>query len=203
MGILAAIVALLGSGPPAAQATDVVRVEQDWELVVSTPDAASDAPQITTSISPTGSVESLHAVFVLNHRTLPRYAAGGLQLQLWDGETSVSEHTSYKTAVLAQPSETVTWTQSVEVRDGTLLFAISGGTSVTWGEFGRSGHFYVATPTMLANLNGYNTDVSIRNSGVGFADNRVQSLAIKKIRYYTSAGQVLEDAEPKVIHSQN
>ena len=40
---------------------EVVRVEEDWELVVGTPDANSDAPQVTCVISPTGDVDDVHA----------------------------------------------------------------------------------------------------------------------------------------------
>jgi hypothetical protein len=181
---------------------EVVRVEQDWELVVGTPDPASDGPQVTCVTSPVGNVESLHATLEVNVQTLGCYAPGGLQLQLWDGESPVSDHASHNHAVLSTPGETVTWTQSMEVRDGLLIFAISNGNSVTWGQFGRSGYFSVWTPTTLVNLNGYNSDVSVHSSGAGFADNRVQSLMIRRVRYYTSTGEQIEDTEPEVIHSQ-
>jgi len=67
---LAAIPILTGS----ALAEDtIVRVEEDWELVVATPDAASDAPQVTCTISPTGNLDGIHAVLELNQQSLPAY----------------------------------------------------------------------------------------------------------------------------------
>ena len=78
------------SGPvPNAGAADslpvVVRVEEDWELVASSPDAATTAPQVACAVFPTGESTSLCAVFELNHQTQPSFEAGGMQLQIWDG----------------------------------------------------------------------------------------------------------------------
>jgi hypothetical protein len=49
----------------------------------------------------------------------------------------------------------------------------------------------------FANLNAYSPDVSISNSGVSFAPNRVQSLTLNCVRYYTSDGQVFQDNQSR------
>ena len=198
--ILAFLPAVLWCAAAAAQApTDVVRVEQDWELVVATPDVATNGPQITCVLSPVGNVESVHAALQLNHRTLLRYAPGGRQLQFWEGGVPLSEHTCSNQAVLGAPGETITWTFAMEVQNNVLTAEVINGTSVTWGAFGV-GFCHLSTPTALANLNGYSSDVSVRNSGAGFADNRVQSLVLKRVRYRTADGSVYEDVQPKVVH---
>ena len=49
----------------------VDRIEEDWELVVTTPDSGTTAPQVTCVISPTGNLNSAHATIELNHHTQP------------------------------------------------------------------------------------------------------------------------------------
>ena len=48
----------------------VVQIEEDWELVVGETDQDVTAPQVTTAMSPRGDVDSLHAIFNLNHQAL-------------------------------------------------------------------------------------------------------------------------------------
>jgi hypothetical protein len=61
------------------QAT-VIRVEEDWQLVVREPDAESTAPQVTCVISPCGDLDGLYASIELNHQTQPDFASGGVHL---------------------------------------------------------------------------------------------------------------------------
>jgi hypothetical protein len=201
--ILTVLVLVTWAATAVAQpATDVVRVEQDWELVLATPNPSSDAPQVTCVISPLGNVEGIHAAFELNQRTMPGYVSGGMQLQLWDGEVPLSELTPYYEGMLATPGEVVSWTQAMYLGDGRLTFEIINGHSTTWGNFGWSGLFKVGVASNLSNLDNYKSDVSAANSGAGYAVNRVQSLTLKRVRYYTSNQAVVEDAQARVIHSQ-
>lgn len=185
--------------PPAALA-GVVRVEEDWELVVAAPDPDSDAPQITCTISPTGQIASIHAAFDLNQRSLPDFQAGGLQLQVWDGETPVCAKTAPSGALMATPGEVVRWTQTMQLSESGLVFEITNGDSTTWGSFGGQGYLKAILPTQLSSLDGYNPSVSVENSGVGYAGNRVQLLVLKRVRYYTSDGQQWEDTIERIVH---
>src|SRR5689334_11663414 len=63
----------------------VVRVEEDWELRVATPDPDNDAPQISVVFAPTADVDWAYAEFDVNHHSHPEFIAGGLQLQVWSG----------------------------------------------------------------------------------------------------------------------
>jgi hypothetical protein len=56
--------------------------------------------------------------------------------------------------------------------------------------------------TSLSSLNAYNPDISVRNSGVTYAGNRVTSLVLKSVRRYLSNGQVLVDDTPRSVHQQ-
>jgi hypothetical protein len=52
----------------AGQRTDITKVDEYWELDLNTPNSANSAPQLTFLISPTGTTNSVYAVFVVNQR---------------------------------------------------------------------------------------------------------------------------------------
>lgn len=180
----------------------IVRVEEDWELVVSTPDPGTDGPQVICVSSPVEGMGSLHANFELNLRSLPTFAPGGLQLQVWNGETPVGHGQAPNTAVMQTPGETVRWTQTMQVSGGMLIFEIVGGSSATWGSFGGQGYLKAIVATSLADLAGYSPQVSARYSGVSYAGNRVASLVLVRVRRIDQNGQVVEDNTPRVVHQQ-
>lgn len=184
------------------QSPAVVRVEEDWELVIATPDVDSDSPQVTCVISPSGDTDSLYATFEVNHRSLPAFTPGGLQLQVWSGETALAQHAAPNTEQLNVPGEVIRWTQAMDVSTGHLVFEIINGTSSTWGEFGGQGYLRAVVPSAVADLNGYQPDVSVRNSGAGYAANRVQSLVLKRVRYFLADGQQVVDTTERVVHAQ-
>ena len=179
----------------------IVRVEEDWELVVGEPDCNADAPQITCVISPQGDLTSAHAVFELNGQSLTTFVPGGLQLQLWDGEAPLIERRFPNANRLVHTGEIVRWTQSVELDGGTVSFEITDGSSTTWGSFGGQGYLKGSVDTSLTDLNHYSPEVSVVNSGVSYAGNRVNSLVLKTLRVYLSTGEMYEDAVPRVVHS--
>ena len=53
------------------------------------PSPATDSPQITIVFGPADPESQTHAVFELNHGTQPSYQAGGMQLQVWWGESLI------------------------------------------------------------------------------------------------------------------
>ncbi len=170
---------------------NIVRVEEDWELVVGTPDVDSDSPQITCVISPTCGVDSVYAVLELNAQTLPSFSAGGLQLQLWSGDTSLVANNYPNGSLLRTSGETVRWTQSVELTEGNMVFEVTNGTSTAWGSFGGQGYLRASYPTEMTSLSSYNPAVSVSNSRVGYAANRVDSLVLKRVRFITSDGETV------------
>jgi hypothetical protein len=181
-------------------AAEIVRVEEQWELKIATPDPASDAPQVICLVSPLNDIRGVHAAFELNQRSQPYFSPGGLQLQLWDGESPLGHVNATAVGVLGQPEETVTWTQVMEVSAGVLRFSIAGGQSTTWGGFGGDG-LSIAVPTTLANLNQYDPAVSVRNSAVGYAANRVHSLTLTHVRKVDSTGEATDDDTVRVVHA--
>lgn len=177
----------------------VVRIEEDWELVIDEPDVASNAPQVTTVLSPFADLGGYYVALELNYQSQPQYAPGGVHLQLWQGQQFVSTRKFPVDARLGTASETITWTQAVEATEGTLTFEITDGESQTWGAFGGEGYLKVTLPGYACNLDGYRPEVSTGNSGVGFAKNRVVSLTLKRVRATASTGVVVEDDTARVV----
>lgn len=198
-----AIAAGLANVPRASVASDGVKIdciEEDWELIVQEPDTSTQAPQVTCVTSPTANINNIFAMFTLNHRTLPQYSAGGLQLQIWDGESPVTRRSAHKAELLHSNDETIQWTQRMKVGGGQLTFEIVNGTSTTWGSFGDSGQIKLGVYTWLDDLNGYSPTVSQKNSEIGYASNRVTSLILKRVRSYADGDLVGDDATPRVVY---
>ena len=201
--ILIALAAAVWAPGYAAADGPVVRVEEDWEVVIGVPEPDEDAPQIVTVISPYNSLDSVHAVFELNHSTLPSYGGGGMQLQKWFGDYPLSYHNSPSPSALAAANETVRFTMKMSVGEGKLQFEVVNGQSSTWGQFGGQGYLKTSTPTLLNDLSTYNTLVSTQNSRVGFASHRVKKLARTEVRYYSADELVSTDADEVVVHAYN
>lgn len=190
--------------PALASANDghVVKVEEDWELVLLEPEAAVTAPQLTCTISPLGQSDSVRAAFDLNHASAPAFSAGGMQLQVWQGDQCVSSRRKYEGAAMNKTGETVKWTTRMSINDNVLSFSVVNGVSETWGNFSVGRYNPLAVSTNLSHLDAYSSNTTVEQSGVGFAGNRVSSLVLKKVRRYWSNGQVTEDNEPKSVYPE-
>lgn len=201
--LLAAAIVVVGANAALAQdEPKIVQVEEDWELVVGDPDPSISAPQVLCVFSPTDNVQSLHASLELNHHTVPEFAAGGMQFEVWQGKLALRERKFPIQAVMSTPGEVVSWTQSMSIQGCGLTFEVKNGTSSTWGSFGGQGYLKpYPVQTSLSDLNGYSPELSVANSGVSYAANRVQSLVLKRVRVTFSTGETVEDATPRVVHS--
>ena len=179
-----------------ALATDVVMVEEHWELTVGGPEVDKSCPQISLVMSPTENLDSDHFVFTLNHATFPDFVAGGLQLQHWDGNEVVELEDASDTEILHHDNEVVSWKQRMWIQDGRLRMKVFDGTSQTWGGFGHWHELYISTPTDLTRLNEYRPAISLTESGITYAGNRVSSLVLQKLIWQTSDGQTFELTAP-------
>jgi hypothetical protein len=181
--------------PAVAESNKVVSVEEHWELQVSEPDTERSAPQTTMVMSPKGNVDGVHFLFTLNHSTVPDYAPGGMQVQLWQGGELVEERTASNGAALDHSNETIRWVQRISLEEGTLTFQVRDGESETWGTFGGD-DLSLDVSTSLAALNAYRPSVSLSESQVGYAENRVVSLTLTKLVWVTEDGEVHEQNAP-------
>jgi hypothetical protein len=177
----------------------IVRIEETWELELADPDASNTAPQVTCTFSPVGHLKSLHATLELNHLATPEFVPGGVHLHAWNGDQMLaSRHEG--TASLRTAGEVIRWKQVISLTDERLTLAVTDGESTTWGEFGAAGRLQIDVPTTLQNLNSYSPTVSVEQSGVGFAGNRVKRLALVNVKAQTSSGLTVEDPTDRVAH---
>jgi hypothetical protein len=180
-----------------AQSTRVVSVEEHWELKLGQPDAERSAPQTTMFMSPDGDLDGVHFLFALNHVSVPQYEPGGMQVQLWNGD-QVEDSVAAGQGALSHDQEHVHWVQKLALDDETLTFQVRDGESETWGAFGGES-LTLSVPSSLTSLNGYKPGVSLTESQVGYAENRVVSLTLTKLVWTTEDGEVHELNAPIAV----
>lgn len=195
-------VGLLLLALPPAQADDhappeIVRIEEDWILILNEPNDAMFAPQFHTVMSPFGHLESIYLQVIWNYWEYPEFEPGGLQMQAWDGDL-IEYEKDFHGQQLSTNAETVAWTQILETDGEVLTFRIENGSSETWGTFGGE-YMQIRGLTNLPNLNHYRTALSANNSLVTYGANRVDLLEIVAVRYYTAEGLIHTDTIPRVI----
>ncbi len=176
----------------------IVRVEEDWQLVLNEPEVDLDAPQFHTTMSPYGGVDRDYAQVRWNYREQPDFEAGGLQVELWRGADALVRH-GVGDQSLSHDAETITWTQRLDAHDGWLRFQVLNGRSVSWGNFGGDG-MAVSAPSNVPNLNAYSASASRFNSAITFGANRVNLLRIVEVRRYSAVGLVSTERSPFVVY---
>lgn len=174
----------------------ITRIEEVWELRIANAEPAINSPQVTCVISPFGSIDHGYAALDINVRSEPDYSPGGLQLHVWNPDNPIVVSNATQQGVAGQANETIQWTQTMSLADHVLTFSVVDGSSTTWGAFGGDGHLAIDVSTSLENLNAYDPSVSIANSGAGYGANRVESLTLKRVRWFTSAGLLIELDNP-------
>ncbi len=192
---------MLAAATALADSPKVVQIEEQWELTIGVPDAGRSSPQATMVMSPTGNLDSTYFIFTLNYRNSPGYEQGGVQVQQWEGNSVVSSSTGPVDEPLSQAEDTVTWTQRVTLDDGEITYQVVEGSSNSWGNFGNDGTLKLTTPTTIQSLNSYKPAISLTESQIGYADNRVRSLTLKKLVWKTKDGQTHQLSAPIDIHA--
>ncbi len=184
------------------QAANIVSIEEHWELSVGQPTPERSSPQASMVMSPRLDLSGTFFIFTLNHKSLPEFSPGGMQVQQWESDALRDIHSGPQEGTLNQEAEVITWTQRMEVVNGLLTFEIVDGSSATWSSFGGEGYLKLTTATTLDNLNGYRVANSLGESEVGYAGNRVESLVLRKLRWITDDGIVHELVSPIAIGTE-
>ena len=198
VAVVCAVMYLAPATPGLGQdAEQVLRVEEDWELVLNEPGNRVNAPQFHTIMSPVSDTESVYAQVTWNYREVPDAAPGGVQIQAWSGDQvlQIKDRVSDQFSTVA---ETVSWTQRLETNGSLLLFRVLNGSSTTWGSFGGS-EWNVEGHTDIPNLNSYSPGVSTSGAAITYGSNRVDSLILKQVRYYGVNGLISTDSVERVV----
>lgn len=178
-----------------------IRVEQDWELVIATPDPTTTSPQIYIQMDPYPN-SAKGGLFLLNYQDSPSFVAGGLQLQLWNLDQNVALQSFRDGVQLNTVGETVTWTQFMALSNGTLSFGVSRLRSKTWGNNGASDNWSVSSPyTEISTFTGnYQTTDTLSESGILFGASAVTSIKLLQVRKYDSAGKHDDETTTKQLY---
>jgi hypothetical protein len=185
---------------PSSPAPD--RIEEDWQVVIGTPDSVGVGPQITTCMSPVSDGSSSFFALNLNYCDSPSFQAGGIQTKVCSGQ-DVPSSSSQGSGVFQTTGETITWTQRIHLltTSNTLRYSILNGQSTTWGAFGRyQGLNPVTFTTSLSSLSAYSPDASVANSGAGWESNLVTSMKLVQVRYYNSGVLISTDSTPRSVN---
>jgi hypothetical protein len=175
----------------------VIRVEEDWTLVLNDPNGDVDSPQFHTTMAPTDNLDSYYAQVLWNYRETPDYRSGGVQLQSWY-EEDLLRRKSIEYGQLSTTAETITWTQGLDTDGATLSFDVTNGQSTTWGPFGRD--MRISSDSGLTDLSGYSPDTSVENACITYGSNRVDLLVITEVRRYGRDGLLSVDSTPRVVY---
>src|SRR5262245_48907023 len=194
--VAAALMGVASTG----RADDIVRVEEDWELVLGNPDANSVGPQVVTTMSPRDGIDGTFFTMELNHRSAPTWTPGGISIHRWSGDWRMGSYDRSDRTVMATTSEMVKWTQALYFDNGRLNFKVYDGTSTTWGAFGYTGTVKLDCGWGVLHLNSYTPAVSVANSGPAYAGNRVHSLKLLQIRYSLADATVVTDNTERIVH---
>jgi hypothetical protein len=200
-GWVAGLVSSMTILAPAVWAQDpIIRVEEDWALLLNEPDNGVVAPQFHTVMSPVCNLDAHYALVTWNYRVDYSYegefAPGGLQLQAWNGEDRL-RRVSIGEAELSKAPEFITWTQRLDTNGVQLNFEIFEGEGASWGWFGDE--MRITSEAAYPNLDEYCTDTSAGNSWITFGSNRVDGLAIMQVRRYSANGLVSVDSTPRIV----
>ncbi len=188
-----------------AQSTGPVpdTVQEDWQLVVNTPDIPGVGPQITTCMRPGGPAGTAFVAFDLNYKEYPDFSPGGMQVQVWSNNQIINA-ASQKSKQLQYPNETITWTQQMSVdTSGNVWYEILNGNSTTWGQFGQGYYLNLGYSSNFSNMSGYSPDTSVANSGVTWEKNLAGSLILVQVRYYANGTLISTDTNPRSINLSN
>ncbi len=183
-----------------ATAQNVLRVEEDWELVVGEPDANSVGPQVITTMSPNCDITGTYFTMELNHRSAPTWTPGGISIHRWSGDWRMGSFDRSDRTVMSTSNETVTWTQALFVENGRLVFKIYDGVSDTWGPFGYSNYVRLDCSWGVNQINSYSPALSVAQSGPAYAGNRVHSLKLLRVRMFLSDGTTATDETVRIAH---
>jgi len=187
--------------PPAA----FDRVEEDWEVVIDQPDLVAEGPQITTSMTPHEDIAGLFFAFNINYRGEDPYETGGLEVVAYDGDTILQVDTQHE-KLLEFDNEVIRWTQLMRLTGGGAIdYKILNGQSSTWGNFGQGSgtNLDLSQLINMTQFTDYHPDTSLKFSGVGWQGNRVQSMALVKVRYYLGGELIAIDDTRREIDLQN
>ncbi len=178
----------------ADSSTTATRIEEDWTLVIGTPNSVNHAPGVKMIMSTQGDLLGYSADYSINYHkegNPAAFAAGGYGIELCSPTQTAPVTTAGPGSdLLNTQGETLTWTQRLDLSNGTLTFSLWNGSSTTWGT--TSGQILsVSSACSLADLSNYDPTFSVAQSGPTWWPDRVTSLTLTAVRYYNASATLI------------
>lgn len=186
-GILIASV-VAGAHSATAIEPHVFKIEEDWEMAVSEPDAANCSPQVTFFTSPSFQMENCYFQLQMNYAADEGFESGGFHVAAVVDEAFLDEARSATQLTLASSNDLIRWTSVMATINNKLLFAVRDGTGNEWGSFGGPDYLVTIVPSPVVDLNDYAAQQSLDNVDIGFGANRVTSITLKRVRLFYTDG---------------
>lgn len=191
-GILAVQFCFLGltTIPALAEevSTQVYKIEEDWELCVTEPDANNFSPQVNLFMAADADNDSTYFQLQLNYAAQDDFSGGGFRVAALSAEKVVDEARSSTRGALNQTSDTVVWTNVLAVINSELLFAVKNGYCNAWGSFGGPDYLIRMPAGSITDLSQYKYLESSDTAEISFGKNRVSGLRLKRVRLYALNG---------------
>src|SRR6516225_2505779 len=81
--VTCALAGSIGLGQTSSSSGPPDQVEEDWQLVIASPDPDESGPQITTCMSPVSDGSTPFVAFDLNYIDYPPFSPGGLEVKVY------------------------------------------------------------------------------------------------------------------------
>ncbi|XZE52092.1 hypothetical protein SH139x_003774 [Planctomycetaceae bacterium SH139] len=192
LALICAIFASLTATPAYSAEPYLYKIEEDWELVINDPAPAIHSPQLTIYTSPVSDGASKYFQLQLNHAADAWFSGGGFQVAAAVNEEVMDRARSDVQTALASSGDTISWTVVMACLNNEFLYAVKDGNSASWGNFGGPEYLVRIPSGEIQDLTGYQYQNSFDSLDIGFGANRVQSLKLKQVRLFDSAGGVQE-----------
>ncbi|GAC1475920.1 MAG: hypothetical protein NVSMB9_29370 [Isosphaeraceae bacterium] len=193
----AALIGCVSADTAGAQAIGQAnRIEEDWVLVLDAT-VSPDGPQLSTVMSPTADLSQPVVVLDINYRHVPTYAAGGLQVLVYN-QSGLASSRTLLTNPLNLANETVKWTQKMTLSDGVVEYAITSLNSTTWGTF-TSTSVLASFTTPLTSFSTYSPTTSATGSGGAWKTKGLKTLTLVQVRYYTGDTLLSTDRTSRAV----
>jgi hypothetical protein len=183
---------LAAGSASAGTSTDYYRIEEDWQIVLGTPNSASSTPQISMEMAPDPNA-ALAGVFLINYGDTPDFVAGGAQAQLWNQDTNLAL-ADFRSNAFSTAGDTITFTLYMERSNGQLKFGVVKGNCASWGLVGNS-KMNLTYPDNTPNFPSYQSSYSVNHATIVVGASRVQSMTLLQVRKY-KANKNNYDTEP-------
>ena len=84
---------------------------------------------------------------------------------------------------------------------GSVNVNVVNGQSTTWGNFGQGeGSLGVSLSSSVSDLSSYQPTYSVSKSGASWQANRVTSMTLLRVRYYSGGQLISTDSTPRTVN---